>query len=198
MTRQLNRSLALVSGLALPLLLSAPGFAQQPNTTAAAPAAAKLSQSDMKFVQEAAVGGMAEVDLGHLAEQKAANPQVKQFGARMVQDHTTANAQLTAVATGKGATLPQQLDQHHAQLRDRLSHLSGAEFDRAYIKEMVEDHDKDVKEFQQQAQTGHDADIKSFAAQTLPVLQEHDRMAHEIEQSLTATGSTAPGGAQHR
>lgn len=182
--------LALVSGLALPLVLGAPAFAQQPNPQR--PSAAKLSQADEKFVHEAAIGGMAEVDLGKLAEQNAADPQVKQFGARMVQDHSTANAQLTAIATGKGATLPQNLDQQHVQMRDRLSRLKGAEFDRAYMHAMVEDHDKDVKEFQKEAQSGRDTEIKAFAAQTLKVIEEHDRMAHDIDRSLTATGSTAP------
>lgn len=186
----MHHRLILLSGIALPLLFGAPALAQQ--QAQPRPADAKLSQSDAKFVQEAAMGGMAEVDLGRLAEQNAADPQVKQFGGRMVQDHGTANAQLTAIATGKGATMPKNLDQAHVQTRDRLARLKGGEFDRAYMRAMVEDHDKDVKEFQKEAQSGQDPEIKAFAAETLKVIQDHDRMAHDIDRSLTATGSTAP------
>ena len=187
---------------AIALMLAAPAFAQQPPAAApgaapatgpaTAPAAAKLSQADMAFVQEAAMGGMAEVELGRIAERNAQHPQVKEFGARMVKDHDAANAQLTAIATGKGSTLPQNLDQQHAQMRDRLAHMHGDAFDRDYIRMMVDDHDKDVKAFEHQAQTGQDPEIKRFAQETLAVIREHDRMAHDLAQSLTETGTTRP------
>ena len=91
-----------------------------------------------------------------------------------------------------GMTLPQQLDQKHQQTHDRLAKLRGAEFDRAYMRDMVADHDKDVKEFRQQAQTASDPDIKAFAQQTLPTIEEHDKMAHDTVKSLTAVGSSQP------
>jgi len=190
------RSRLYLSSAAIALMLAAPAFAQQPGghsptaSSATAPAAVRLSQADMKFIHEAAMGGMAEVEIGRVAERNAQNPQVKQFGARMVKDHDAANAQLTAIATGKGATLPQNLDPQHAQMRDRLAHLSGAEFDRDYMRAMVEDHDKDAKAFEHQARTGTDPDIKRFAEETLAVIRDHDRLAHDVAQAINATGST--------
>jgi putative membrane protein len=95
---------------------------------------------------------------------------VKQFAQRMVTDHGKANEQLTQLAQQKGIALPTDMDAKHKYLIDRLSKLSGAEFDRAYSREVLR---ADVKEFQHQFKSGKDADVKAWAAQTLPVLQEH-------------------------
>jgi putative membrane protein len=172
--------------------LSGPALAQQtrPATPPSNQQQQQLSQKDMTFAKEAAIGGLAEVELGKLAEQNAQDRQVKEFGARMVRDHGAANNELAMVAARKGITLPDQLDQKHVQLRDKLAKLRGAEFDRAYMREMVEDHDKDVKAFRQHAQSGTDPDLKQFAQMTLPTIEEHDRMAHGIVKALTATGSS--------
>jgi len=184
--------------IALCLLMGTSAFAQQPpqptpqpNATHPSPQShQKLSQADQKFVKEAAMGGQFEVELGRLAQQNANDQRVKDFGARMVQDHGNANAMLTAIATGKGETMPQQLDAKHAQLRDRLAGLRGAEFDRAYISNMVKDHDEDARAFAKEAQNGRDEEIKLFAKETLAVVQDHDKLAHEIHASLTAVGSS--------
>lgn len=146
----------------------------------------------MNFVKEAAMGGMAEVELGRLAGQNAHNDQVKQFGARIVRDHGAANNELAMMTAGKGVTMPQQLDQKHMQMRDKMAKMRGAEFDRAYMKEMVADHDNDLKAFRQHAQTGADPDIRGFAQKSLPTLEEHAKMAHDIQKSLSAVGSTRP------
>ena len=179
--------LALLSSVAIPLILAAPAFAQQPRSAAAD---RQLNTQEMGFVKEAAAGGLAEVELGKLAQQNAQDDQVKRFGARMVQDHGNANAELTALASGKGVTLPQQLDAKHAQLRDRLARLKGAEFDRAYMRDMVRDHDADMKALRREAQTGTDPDIKPFAQKTLTVVEQHDKLAHDTTIALTATGSS--------
>ena len=187
-----------VSSLALALVLAGPAIAQQnrPATPAQQPQQAhqqhQLNQKDMNFVKEAAMGGMAEVELGRLAEQNAQSDLVKQFAGRLVRDHSAGNNDLAALASGKGVTLPQQLDQKFAKMRDKLAKMRGAEFDRAYMKEMVEDHDKDVKAFRQHAQTGTDPDLKAFAQKSLPMLEDHDRIAHDLLKSLTAVGSTRP------
>ena len=189
-----------LSSFAIALVLAAPAFAQQNRPAAPAQSAQqteqRLNQKDIGFVKEAALGGIAEVELGKLAEQNGNNVQVKEFGARMVRDHGNANNELQTIASGKGVTLPQQLDPTHMQLRDRLAKLKGAEFDRAYMREMVQDHDKDVKAFRQHAQSGTDPDVKQFAQKTLPTIEEHDSMAHDIVKSLTAVGSSQsqPGG----
>ena len=190
---------ALLSTAAVALMLAAPAVAQQqmmPGSAAQQPHVLNpgkhLSKQDRDFFKEAATGGMAEVELGKLAQQNAQDPQVKQFGARMVQDHGKANSDLKTVAGGLGIDLPQQLDPKHAQLRDRLARLQGAAFDRAYMREMTKDHDADMKAFRREAQTSKDPDLQRFAQDTLNVVQQHDQLAHNIDQSLTATGSSTP------
>jgi putative membrane protein len=177
----------LVSAFAIAALMSGPVFAQQMR---AAPPAHQLSRADMNFMKEAAIGGMAEVELGKLAQQNAKSDDVKQFGGRMVEDHGAANKDLATLADNKGMALPRQLDAKHAQLRDKLARLRGAEFDRAYMREMTKDHDKDVKAFRHQAQSAADPDLKQFAAKTAGVIEQHDKMAHDLSQSLTAVGSS--------
>jgi putative membrane protein len=191
-----------VSALVLAALLAGPALAQQNRAaTPAQPetqAQQQLNQKDLAFVKEAAIGGMAEVELGKLAEQNAQNDQVKQFGTRMVRDHGAGNNELGMVASGKSVVLPDRLDQKHMQTRDKLAKMKGAEFDRAYMREMVEDHDKDLKAFRQHAQSAADPDLKNFAQKMVPVIEEHDKLAHDIMKSLTAVGSSHPAPADRQ
>lgn len=161
--------------------------------------ASGLSAADQKFVKEAAQGGMAEVELGQLAVQKASNNDVKKFGQRMVDDHTKANDKLKAVASKEGITLPQGLDPKDEATKTRLSKLSGDQFDKAYMKDMVKDHRKDVAAFQHESTTGRDSEVKNFASETLPTLQDHLKEAESIEPKvIQAKGSMATsGGMQH-
>src|SRR5207237_944698 len=131
---------------------------------------------DKTFVMNAAIGGMAEVELGKLASEKASNESVKDFGKKMVDDHGKANEELKEVASKQKIDIPTSLDSKHQATVDRLSKLSGAAFDKAYVREMVKDHDEDVKEFQKEAQNGQDSAVRDFASKTLPTLQEHQRM----------------------
>ena len=153
--------------------------------------ASGLTASDRKFVMAAGMGGTMEVELGRVATTHAASDEVKQFGQRMVDDHTKGNNDLAQVATQKGITLATAMDAKHQAEMNKLMSLSGADFDRAYMKMMVKDHQKDVKEFQDEASRGHDADVKGFAATTLPVLQEHLRMATDINARVNAHGANA-------
>lgn len=145
--------------------------------------AAKVSPADKQFVTEAAAGGMAEVELGKLAAQKATNPDVKRFAERMVQDHSKANKQLTDLANSKGITVPKELDPKHQQTLDSLSKLSGAKFDQAYMDEMLKDHAKDVSDFEKQAKSGKDQEIVDFAANELPTLKDHLDSVKTINKS---------------
>ncbi|MFP5406586.1 MAG: DUF4142 domain-containing protein [Gammaproteobacteria bacterium] len=146
--------------------------------------AGKVPSADHKFIEKAARGGMAEVEMGRLAQQKATNEQVKQFGARMVADHSKANDELKQIAASKGVQVPTSLDKKHKKTMDELQKLSGAEFDRQYMKHMVADHKEDVSEFQKEAKSGKDEDIKAFAAKTLPVLQDHLKMAESTYNAV--------------
>jgi putative membrane protein len=141
-------------------------------------------------MKEAAAGNLAEVQLGQLAQQHAASDAVKQFGKRMETDHQKALDELKQLASQKGVALPTALDRSHQALYDRLSKLNGADFDRAYMKEMVKEHDKDVKAFQKEANSGKDADLKAWASQTLATIKEHQDQA---KQTLTAVqGKSSP------
>ncbi len=139
-----------------------------------------LASTDRKFVMEAAMGGMAEVELGRVAVERASSDSVKQFGQRMIDDHTRANEELMQLASSLGVTLPTALDAKHQALLAKMSRLSGAAFDREYMKQMVKDHEKSVALFQREATRGSHADLKSFASQKLPTLQEHLQMARSM------------------
>jgi putative membrane protein len=140
--------------------------------------------SDDSFLIETARGNMAEMELGQLAEQKTNNPEVKKFAERMVTDHTTANEELKQIASNKGVKLPQALNKKEEATKEKLASLSGAQFDRAYMKDMVKDHADDVDEFQRESQNGQDPAVKNFAAQTLPTVESHLRDAKKIEPEV--------------
>ncbi|MEP6569921.1 MAG: DUF4142 domain-containing protein [Acidobacteriota bacterium] len=144
------------------------------------------AKDSSKFAAAAGPGGMAEVELGRLAVQKAADPSVKEFGQRMISDHTLANAELKAVAKKKNIQLPSDLTSDQKSLMDKLSKLSGGEFDKEYMSAMVKDHEEDVKEFQTQANEGTDPDVKAFAGKTLPTLQAHLQMARDVAKKVGA------------
>src|SRR5215212_2978610 len=123
-----------------------------------------LSSRDRDFLMDAAMGGLMEVELGRIAAQQGASDAVKQFGQRMVTDHSQANTELMTLASSKGITLPTAMDDKHQKAVTKLSAMSGAEFDRAYSKMMLSDHNKDVNEFERQSTRGTDPDLKAFAS----------------------------------
>jgi putative membrane protein len=164
--------------------------AQQSSTTKSdtQKAGAKTS-SDEHFVMEAANGGMAEVELGKLAADKASSDEVKKFGERMVDDHGKANEELKTLAKNKNITLPAAPDAKTKATIDKLSKLSGESFDRAYMQDMVKDHKKDVAEFKTAAKSAQDPDIKAWAAKTLPTLEEHLKLAQEANKAVGTSGT---------
>jgi putative membrane protein len=128
---------------------------------------------DAAFYKKAAEGGLAEVQLGKLAQDKAPTDSVKEFGGMMVTDHSAANDKLKAIASRKGIKLPTSPSVAQMATKTKLEVLSGAAFDKSYIKGMVEDHQEDIKEFQTEAASGRDPDAKAYAVATLPTLQTH-------------------------
>lgn len=136
------------------------------------------------FMMKAAQGGMAEVELGKLAASKAQSADVKSFGQKMVTDHSKANDELKAVAAKKSVTLPTDVNAEQKAEMDKLSKLSGAEFDKEYVKMMVEDHEKDVADFEKESSSGADADVKAFATKTLPTLKSHLEMIKGIQAKM--------------
>jgi putative membrane protein len=164
---------------------------QEPGAKAGKKASKSGAGADAAFVKKAAEGGLAEVELGKLATQKAASDDVKKFGQRMVDDHTKANDQLKSVASSKGIDIPSALSAKDEAMKSRLDKLDGAAFDRAYMSHMVQDQTKDVSEFSREAKAGKDAEVKSFASSTLPILEEHLKLAKSVDQ--TVKGSEAGG-----
>jgi putative membrane protein len=148
----------------------------------------KGGSPDQKFVMMAAIGGMEEVQLGQMAADKGTSAEVKQFGQHMVEDHSKANDELKTLAASKNITLPTALDAKHQADVDKLSKLSGADFDRTYVKMMVQDHNKDVGEFDREATRGKDPDVKAWAAKTLPTLRSHQSMIKNISDGMAGHG----------
>ncbi len=179
-----------MSGLVALVVLALPGPApcaapESANGDAVAPGRTELNAIDQQFVRTASLRGLAEVRLGKLAAAKGESVEVKQFGQRMVDDHSRANDQLMQLAGIKGITIPAQLPREHRAKVDRLSRLAGAAFDRAYIQEMVRGHSDAIAIFERQIKGGQDQDIKNFAASTLSLLRDHLQEARKIHDKIT-------------
>src|SRR5712691_9135871 len=152
--------------------------------TTAATSTAPLNAADKDFATKAAEGGMMEVELGQLAAAKATSNDVKDFGNRMVLDHGKANDALKSLAANKGLTLPTQPGADEKKTSNDLSMKNGKDFDKAYISDMIKDHEKDAKEFEKATKDVQDPDLKSWASKTLPVVQDHLKMAKQIAAKM--------------
>lgn len=147
--------------------------AEEKNEQTEKVAGTEKMEDDHEFAVEAASGGMMEVQLGQLAQTNAASPKVKEFGKMMVDDHSKANEDLKAIASTKGIALPATPGDKHQKHIDDLKDKKGADFDKDYVNMMVDDHEEDIKKFEDEANNGKDADVKAFAAAKLPALRKH-------------------------
>ncbi|MCA1566513.1 MAG: DUF4142 domain-containing protein [Acidobacteria bacterium] len=146
---------------------------------------ATVSSSDRKFAMTAAMGGMAEVEMARVALTKASSDAVKQYAQKMIDDHTAANAELMQIASAKGITLPTAPDAKMRAMMAKMERMSGAEFDHHYIMMAGnKDHQKMEKLFRDESMRGKDADLKAFAAKTLPVVQQHLQMARDLQGQM--------------
>jgi len=183
------------------------GAASTGSTSSSKSGKSALDSSERKFIENAAKDGMAEVELGQIASQKGQSQQVKEFGTRMTQDHGKANDELKTLASSKGVQLPSDTDKSHKKKADELNKKSADKFDHEYMELMVKEHKKDVKDFEKMSKNAKDADVRAFAAKTLPTLQEHLKMAQNTEDSVkksgksggktASSGSSSGGGAAH-
>jgi putative membrane protein len=149
---------------------------------------------DMKFMTAAAQGGMAEVAMARTALERASSDSVKQYAQKMIDDHTAANAELMGIASAKGVTLPGAPDTKHQMMMDKMSKLSGMEFDMEYVKNAgVKDHEAMEKLFMGESMKGKDADARAFAAKTLPAVRMHLSMAREMMMSMKGMHSNMNG-----
>jgi len=174
-------SLILAMAISVPVAANAAEKEKRPKASKST--TSNLSAAEQKFVKNAAQGGMTEVQLGELAKTKATREDVKEFGAQMVTDHGQANDELKQLASSKGVTLEDKLDAKHSAMVDKFSKMDAAQFDKAYIDDMVSDHKKDAAEFDEAAKNSKDADLKAFAEKTAAVVHRHLEKIQSIQKA---------------
>ena len=164
----------LVAGL---FLARAAAADQKPPITDKVPA-------DQEFLAKALEDSVLEVQLAEKALDKSSNDRVKKFAQRMIDDHSKARQELMEIAKDMKLGVAAGLSQEYRELMLRLTKAEGAEFDRVYMNHMVEDHEKDVAEFESYAKNGKHDRLRAFARKTLPTLREHLKMARDVASDL--------------
>lgn len=142
------------------------------------------TDSDKDFAQEASRGGLLEVAAGNLAKERGTSQAVKDFGARMVTDHTKANEELASLLKSKNVVVDVSYDKDQQKELDKLADLSGKDFDKEYIDAMVKDHKDDVDAFKKASEKADDPDLRSWAAKTLPTLESHLAEVKKIKDGM--------------
>ena len=191
MRSQLLAATILAGALAMPALATGQ---EATGTAAETPTATDVQQADMEFANKAAAAGKAEVELAKVGTEKATDPDVKTFADRLVQDHTKANDQLAQIMQAKSLGVPAEGSADAKAESDRITALSGSEFDREFMMHWVSSHEKGIELYSTESETGQDPELKQFAADTLPTLREHLDEAQRIETALqqVAGGEPAP------
>lgn len=174
------------------VLAVAPATAQTSSDNAGVNPAGKSggSSENARFIDHAARDGKAEVELAQLAQQRAGSAEVKSVAQRLAQDHSKANQQLMQIAQQQGVEPPTGVGKKNSQTRAKLEKLNGAAFDRAYLREQIADHKQDIQYFKHQAGTLQDPQLKAFAQQTLPTLQQHLQLLQQAEAQTASAGSS--------
>ncbi|WP_083896947.1 DUF4142 domain-containing protein [Azospirillum sp. B506] len=177
------------------ILFAAPALslAQTPAPARTVTEKGQLAQQDMNFAEKAAISDMFEIQAGKQAQDRAKEQGVKQFGSHMVSDHTKTSDAMKTMAQQKSITLPARLDSEHQQKLDKLRGLKGDQFDAAYLQGQMDAHQTAVTLFRQQAETGKDADLKRFAEQTLPTLEQHLRQVRDLRPAMASAGGAQQG-----
>jgi len=150
-----------------------------------------IAPEDATFLREAAQSGVAEVQMGQLAMQNAQSPELKDFGQKLVSDHTQSNQELMQLASQKGVQVPTVMAARDQQMLQQLSSMKGAEFDRTCDQHAVDAHVRTIRAFKLAAQRSQDPDIKAFAQKTLPILEQHLLTARQLAAGTPGTSSSA-------
>jgi putative membrane protein len=174
---------AILAGLALSFVASGQSTGQRGygDRSMSGTTMGAMSTADKDFIMKAYQGGMAEIELGNLAQQRGAAQDVKDYGKKLVDDHTKLNNELKDIASKEGITLPTDVSASQRRTIDRLSKLSGSQFDRAFLSDSTREHRMDIGEFQKEANSGQDPALKSFASSAVPTLQDHLSTAQTLE-----------------
>lgn len=144
-------------------------------------------KSDQRFLVEAAMGSLAEVNLGQLGLDRAQSQDVKKFAQRLMDDHGKSLAQMQALADKQEIKMPEQVDEKHNQVFAKLSRVGGKEFDQTFVREMIKDHEANVRAFEKESLSVNNPQIKAWAQETLPVLREHLQSAQDLSKQLAQT-----------
>ncbi|QCG91845.1 DUF4142 domain-containing protein [Azospirillum sp. TSH100] len=166
-------------------------LAQTPAPSKTVTEKGQTAQQDMTFAEKAAISDIFEIQAGKLAQDQAKDQGVKQFGSHMVADHTKTSDAMKTMAQQKAMTLPAKLDSEHQQKLDKLRGLKGDQFDAAYLQGQMDAHQTAVTLFRQQAENGKDADLKRFAEQTLPTLEQHLRQVRDLRPNVASSSGAA-------
>lgn len=146
------------------------------------PSATKLGKGDSDFIEKAAARGMAELRVARLAVERSTDPRIRSFAQQLVSDHEKANAELSTLAGQKGVSLPQENNDRGFK---NLSDKTGAEFDQKFVDHISKEHGDEIELFDKASRKSDDADVAAFASKRLPALQEHRRVAKDMEKSLS-------------
>jgi putative membrane protein len=161
-----------------------PGEEKKPSLTREEMKDVGTEAGDRSFVERAASDNMADIELGKLALEKSSNPKVKKFARQMIHEHTRANRELKGMAIRKGWSLPADVTTEQKQNYDKLKEKSGKDFDKAFLDQAAKDYSDQVPLFQEQANAGHDPNLKAWAGRTLPMLRAQDVGAHAEHDAL--------------
>ncbi len=143
-----------------------------------------MSATDDQFAKLASEGNSGEVQLAQLAEKKASSQDVKDFARKLESDHRKSEEQLKQWATRNGMSLPTNADPSSQSAHDKLAQLAGSDFDEAFVKQQVQDYQQDIQKFKKESSQGQNPELKAYAADSLPTLQEHLRIAQALQQKI--------------
>src|SRR3954471_24429001 len=153
---------------------------------------ANISKSDMRSMQKMAQADMAEIAAGKVAAEKASNPEVKKYAQHMVDEHSKMLDEGSKLAQAKGMKPPAGPDKKHQDALQKLQGLSGEDFDRQYMRQMVKDHQDALKLAEKAAKDAKDPDLKAHAQQGAPHIKEHLAMAQKLQQGMSSgAGATS-------
>ena len=145
---------------------------------------AQATDDDKKFLTEASQSNFDEIQLGKLAQQKASDPAVKSFGQRMITDHTKLTEKMKPFASSWGISDPTGLSPDAQKMYDKLQGMSGKDFDKEYISDMVSDHSKDLSLFEKEVKDTKDVKFKAAVEQGKSVVAAHKNMAYDLKKKL--------------
>jgi putative membrane protein len=148
----------------------------------------KVARADRRVIETIARKNQAEVELSNLAKQNAANDQVKQFADKMVSDHQKAGDELKQIASQAGVDMPTDLDRKHKRAADNLAKAKGADFDRKFMSQMVDDHESTLKDLRKASKDAKDPQLKAFADKTAQHVEQHLQEARQIASGVGAMG----------